>query len=121
MFNSQLIFTCKLISLSGQLVDAGIQHPPGPWEIAAQPPSYFTGHKETIRVPYTSSVKVYQTCKQHSLLQILYRNHFFIKQSFLIMKLLVAFNFKKILKTFSKKKSNVRYIVNMVSCRILEM
>uniref|UniRef100_A0A8C1NYQ6 Uncharacterized protein n=1 Tax=Cyprinus carpio TaxID=7962 RepID=A0A8C1NYQ6_CYPCA len=42
---------------TGQHVDAGIQCPPGPWEIAAQPPSYFTDHKETIRVPYTSSVK----------------------------------------------------------------
>ncbi|KAL1270322.1 hypothetical protein QQF64_032611 [Cirrhinus molitorella] len=42
---------------TGQRVDAGIQRPPGPWEIAAQPPSYFTDHKETIRVPYTSSVK----------------------------------------------------------------
>uniref|UniRef100_A0A8C1M792 Ssu-2 homolog, related sequence 1 n=1 Tax=Cyprinus carpio TaxID=7962 RepID=A0A8C1M792_CYPCA len=47
---------------TGQRVDAGIQRPPGPWEIAAQPPSYFTDHKETIRVPYTSSVKKCNPC-----------------------------------------------------------
>uniref|UniRef100_A0A8C2QAB6 Ssu-2 homolog, related sequence 1 n=1 Tax=Cyprinus carpio TaxID=7962 RepID=A0A8C2QAB6_CYPCA len=47
---------------TGQHVDAGIQCPPGPWEIAAQPPSYFTDYKETIRVPYTSSVKKCNPC-----------------------------------------------------------
>ncbi|KAK7136297.1 hypothetical protein R3I94_014820 [Phoxinus phoxinus] len=47
---------------TGQRADAGIQRAPGPWEIAAQPPSYFTEHKETIRVPYTSSVKKCDSC-----------------------------------------------------------
>ncbi|RXN19494.1 SSUH2-like protein [Labeo rohita] len=47
---------------TGQRVDAGIQRPPGPWEIAAQPPSYFIDHKETIRVPYTSSIKKCDPC-----------------------------------------------------------
>ncbi|XP_077079507.1 protein SSUH2 homolog [Siphateles boraxobius] len=47
---------------TGQRVDAGIQRAPEPWEIAAQPPSYFTKHKETIRVPYTSSVKKCDPC-----------------------------------------------------------
>ncbi|XP_059358863.1 protein SSUH2 homolog isoform X2 [Carassius carassius] len=47
---------------TGQHVDAGIQRPPGPWEIAAQPPSYFIDHMETIRVPYTSSVKKCNPC-----------------------------------------------------------
>ncbi|XP_039523519.1 protein SSUH2 homolog isoform X2 [Pimephales promelas] len=46
----------------GQHADAGIQRAPEPWEIAAQPPSYFTEHKETIRVPYTSSVKKCDPC-----------------------------------------------------------
>ncbi|CAM4718848.1 unnamed protein product [Leuciscus chuanchicus] len=47
---------------TGQRVDAGIQRAPGPWEIAAQPPSYFTEHEDTIRVPYTSSVKKCEPC-----------------------------------------------------------
>ncbi|KAK9957106.1 hypothetical protein ABG768_011376 [Culter alburnus] len=47
---------------TGQHVDAGIQRAPGPWEIAAQPPSCFTEHKETIRVPYTSSIKKCNPC-----------------------------------------------------------
>ncbi|KAI2662053.1 hypothetical protein H4Q32_007788 [Labeo rohita] len=38
------------------------RRPPGPWEIAAQPPSYFIDHKETIRVPYTSSIKKCDPC-----------------------------------------------------------
>ncbi|XP_026108137.1 protein SSUH2 homolog [Carassius auratus] len=69
---------------TGQRIDAGIQRPPGPWEIAAQPPSYFTDHKETIRVPYTSSIKVKSDtvikniqCKQQSLQRILNHNLFF--------------------------------------------
>ncbi|KAK9971038.1 hypothetical protein ABG768_026934 [Culter alburnus] len=47
---------------TGQRVDAGIQRAPGPWEIAAQPPSYFTEHKENIRVPFTSSIKKCDPC-----------------------------------------------------------
>ncbi|KTF85321.1 hypothetical protein cypCar_00042666 [Cyprinus carpio] len=46
------------LSLSGQPVDAGVQPAPGPWQIAAQPPAFFQEHKQTIKVPYTSSVKV---------------------------------------------------------------
>ncbi|KTG05538.1 hypothetical protein cypCar_00032693 [Cyprinus carpio] len=43
---------------TGQPVDAGVQPAPGPWQIAAQPPAFFQEHKQTIKVPYTSSVKI---------------------------------------------------------------
>ncbi|RXN38253.1 SSUH2 -like protein [Labeo rohita] len=42
---------------AGQAVDAGVQPAPGPWLIAAQTPAFFQEHKQTIKVPYTSSVK----------------------------------------------------------------
>uniref|UniRef100_A0A8C1T284 Ssu-2 homolog, related sequence 1 n=1 Tax=Cyprinus carpio TaxID=7962 RepID=A0A8C1T284_CYPCA len=48
--------------ISGQPVDAGVQPAPGPWQIAAQPPAFFQEHKQTIKVPYTSSVKNCHLC-----------------------------------------------------------
>uniref|UniRef100_A0A8C1P5W2 Ssu-2 homolog, related sequence 1 n=1 Tax=Cyprinus carpio TaxID=7962 RepID=A0A8C1P5W2_CYPCA len=47
---------------TGQPVDAGVQPAPGPWQIAAQPPAFFQEHKQTIKVPYTSSVKNCHVC-----------------------------------------------------------
>uniref|UniRef100_A0A673LVT1 Protein SSUH2 homolog n=1 Tax=Sinocyclocheilus rhinocerous TaxID=307959 RepID=A0A673LVT1_9TELE len=47
---------------TGQPVDAGVQPAPGPWQIAAQPPAFFQEHKQTIKVPYTSSVKNCHLC-----------------------------------------------------------
>ncbi|XP_073675175.1 protein SSUH2 homolog isoform X1 [Garra rufa] len=47
---------------SGQAVDAGVQPAPGPWQIGAQAPAFFQDHKQTIKVPYTSSVKNCHTC-----------------------------------------------------------
>ncbi|CAM4718860.1 unnamed protein product [Leuciscus chuanchicus] len=47
---------------AGQPVDAGVQPAPGPWQIAAQAPAFFQDHKQTIRVPYTSSVKNCHLC-----------------------------------------------------------
>ncbi|XP_056320061.1 protein SSUH2 homolog isoform X1 [Danio aesculapii] len=47
---------------SGQPVDAGVQPAPGPWQIAAQPPAFFQDQKQTIKVPYTSSVKNCHLC-----------------------------------------------------------
>ncbi|XP_030640062.1 protein SSUH2 homolog [Chanos chanos] len=46
----------------GQPVDAYQQPAPGPWDIAAQPPSFFSEHTQQIRVPYTSSVKGCHAC-----------------------------------------------------------
>ncbi|XP_051524316.1 protein SSUH2 homolog [Myxocyprinus asiaticus] len=48
---------------TGQRVDAGIQPAPGPWEIAVQPPVFFTKHKQDVRVPFTSSVKKCNSCQ----------------------------------------------------------
>ncbi|KAG8002594.1 Protein SSUH2-like protein [Nibea albiflora] len=42
---------------NGQPVDAFSQSPPGPWDIPAQAPSFFMDGKQTIKVPYTSSMK----------------------------------------------------------------
>lgn len=39
-------------------MDAYAQSPPGPWDIPAQAPSFFMDSKQTIKVPYTSSMKV---------------------------------------------------------------
>lgn len=53
---------------SGQPVDAYAQPPPGPWDIPATAPSYFTDSQQIIKVPYTSSMKVqnsllsFETC-----------------------------------------------------------
>ncbi|XP_067270508.1 protein SSUH2 homolog isoform X1 [Pseudorasbora parva] len=47
---------------TGQSVDAGVQPAPGPWQIAAQPPAFFQEHQQSIRVPYTSSVKNCHLC-----------------------------------------------------------
>lgn len=47
---------------TGQPVDAGVQPAPGPWQIAAQPPAFFQEHKQTIKVPRTSSVKNCHLC-----------------------------------------------------------
>ncbi|XP_016127114.1 protein SSUH2 homolog isoform X1 [Sinocyclocheilus grahami] len=47
---------------TGQPVDAGVQPTPGPWQIAAQPPAFFQECKQTIKVPYTSSVKNCHLC-----------------------------------------------------------
>lgn len=43
---------------AGQPVDAYVQPPPGPWDIPATPPSFFSDGKKVIKVPYTSSFKV---------------------------------------------------------------
>lgn len=43
---------------AGQPVDAYVQPPPGPWDVPATPPSFFSDSKKVIKVPYTSSVKV---------------------------------------------------------------
>ncbi|XP_061619255.1 protein SSUH2 homolog isoform X4 [Phyllopteryx taeniolatus] len=47
---------------NGQPVDAYAQHPPGPWDIPATAPSYFTDGKQIIKVPYTSSMKSCHVC-----------------------------------------------------------
>ncbi|XP_052460864.1 protein SSUH2 homolog isoform X1 [Carassius gibelio] len=47
---------------AGQPVDAGLQPAPGPWQIAAQPPAFFQEQKQTIKVPFTSSVKNCHLC-----------------------------------------------------------
>nr|XP_055023252.1 protein SSUH2 homolog isoform X1 [Misgurnus anguillicaudatus] len=47
---------------TGQVVDAGIQPAPSPWQIPTNPPTFFNDKKETIKVPYTSSVKNCHTC-----------------------------------------------------------
>ncbi|XP_052460866.1 protein SSUH2 homolog [Carassius gibelio] len=47
---------------TGQPVDAGVQPAPGPWQITAQSPAFFQEHKQTIKVPYTSSVKNCHLC-----------------------------------------------------------
>ncbi|XP_059379291.1 protein SSUH2 homolog [Carassius carassius] len=48
---------------TGQPVDGGVQPAPGPWLIAAQPPAFFQEHKQTIKVPFTSSVKNCDLCQ----------------------------------------------------------
>lgn len=47
---------------TGQTVDAGVQPAPAPWQIVTKPPSFFQDQKQTIKVPYTSSVKNCHTC-----------------------------------------------------------
>ncbi|KAA0714374.1 Protein SSUH2 -like protein [Triplophysa tibetana] len=47
---------------TAQTVDAGVQPAPGPWQIATKPPTFFQDQKQTIKVPYTSSVKNCHTC-----------------------------------------------------------
>uniref|UniRef100_A0A667ZT53 Ssu-2 homolog, related sequence 1 n=2 Tax=Myripristis murdjan TaxID=586833 RepID=A0A667ZT53_9TELE len=46
----------------GQSVDAFSQPPPGPWDIPAKTPGFFQDGKQSIRVPYTSSVKTCHVC-----------------------------------------------------------
>ncbi|XP_070824044.1 protein SSUH2 homolog isoform X1 [Chaetodon trifascialis] len=46
----------------GQSVDAFAQTPPGPWDIPAQAPSFFMDGKQSVKVPYTSSVKPCHVC-----------------------------------------------------------
>lgn len=48
----------SLVFLTGELADFYTQTAPRPWEVQATAPSLFTNHKEEIRVPYTSSIKV---------------------------------------------------------------
>ncbi|CAL8367808.1 unnamed protein product [Lota lota] len=47
---------------NGEPVDAFSQPTPGPWDIAAQAPTFFKNSKEVIRVPYTSSMKNCHDC-----------------------------------------------------------
>ncbi|XP_053360731.1 protein SSUH2 homolog [Clarias gariepinus] len=47
---------------TGQPVDAFIQPAPEPWAIVVQAPDFFQDRKQTIRVPYTSSVKNCHDC-----------------------------------------------------------
>ncbi|KAL1270329.1 hypothetical protein QQF64_032618 [Cirrhinus molitorella] len=47
----------------GQVLDAGAQPAPGPWQIAAQAPAFFQDHKQTVKVPYTSSIKNCHMCQ----------------------------------------------------------
>uniref|UniRef100_A0A8C3AC93 Protein SSUH2 homolog n=1 Tax=Cyclopterus lumpus TaxID=8103 RepID=A0A8C3AC93_CYCLU len=42
----------------GEEADFYTQPAPRPWEVQVTPPNLFTNHKEEIRVPYTSSIKV---------------------------------------------------------------
>ncbi|TNN42728.1 Protein SSUH2 [Liparis tanakae] len=42
---------------NGQPVDAFAQPPPGPWDLPAKTPSFFVDDKQTMKVPYTSSMK----------------------------------------------------------------
>ncbi|XP_075952498.1 protein SSUH2 homolog [Anarhichas minor] len=42
----------------GEEADFNTQPAPQPWDIPAKTPSFFTKHKEKIRVPFTSSIKV---------------------------------------------------------------
>lgn len=42
-------------------MDAFAQPPPGPWDVPAKAPTFFTDSKQIIKVPYTSSVKVNYT------------------------------------------------------------
>uniref|UniRef100_A0A8C5DNG6 Protein SSUH2 homolog n=1 Tax=Gouania willdenowi TaxID=441366 RepID=A0A8C5DNG6_GOUWI len=46
----------------GQPVDAFTQPPPGPWDIGVQTPKFFLNAEDTIKVPYTSSVKPCHGC-----------------------------------------------------------
>ncbi|XP_062855609.1 protein SSUH2 homolog isoform X2 [Trichomycterus rosablanca] len=47
---------------TGQRVDVGLQVAPGPWDIATQTPGFFQDNTQTIRVPFTSSVKNCHVC-----------------------------------------------------------
>ncbi|XP_029974113.1 protein SSUH2 homolog isoform X2 [Salarias fasciatus] len=47
---------------TGQPVDAYAQPPPGPWDIPAKAVNFFLNDKQTIKVPYTSSVKSCHGC-----------------------------------------------------------
>ncbi|KAI5095351.1 protein SSUH2-like, partial [Silurus meridionalis] len=47
---------------TGQHVDAFTQPAPAPWAVAAQPPAFFQDQTQTLRVPYTSSVKPCHAC-----------------------------------------------------------
>ncbi|XP_065104279.1 protein SSUH2 homolog isoform X1 [Paramisgurnus dabryanus] len=47
---------------TGQVVDAGIQPAPLAWQIPTNPPAFFNDKKQTIKVPYTSSVKNCHAC-----------------------------------------------------------
>uniref|UniRef100_A0A3Q3KF16 Ssu-2 homolog n=1 Tax=Monopterus albus TaxID=43700 RepID=A0A3Q3KF16_MONAL len=42
----------------GEMADFNTQTAPLPWEIKATPPNLFTNHKQELRIPFTSSVKV---------------------------------------------------------------
>ena len=59
-FKNNLLSKAHLnIFILGQPIDAYSQPPPGPWEIPAKTPSFFRDEKQVIKVPYTSSVKVF--------------------------------------------------------------
>ncbi|KAM7401692.1 hypothetical protein PAMP_016988 [Pampus punctatissimus] len=47
------------VSGGGEPADFYTQTAPRPWEVQAKAPNYFTKHKEVIRVPFTSSIKLY--------------------------------------------------------------
>ncbi|XP_056279736.1 protein SSUH2 homolog [Pseudoliparis swirei] len=47
---------------NGQPVDAFAQPPPGPWDLPVKTPSFFVDDKQTMKVPYTSSVKPCHDC-----------------------------------------------------------
>ncbi|KAM9342662.1 protein SSUH2 homolog isoform 1-T1 [Pholidichthys leucotaenia] len=47
---------------NGQPVDAYAQPPPGPWDIPAKAPNFFLNNQQTIKVPYTSSMKSCHGC-----------------------------------------------------------
>ncbi|KAJ3585950.1 hypothetical protein NHX12_012357 [Muraenolepis orangiensis] len=47
---------------NGEPIDAFSQQPPGPWNIAAQAPTFFQDSKQVIKVPYTSSLKNCHDC-----------------------------------------------------------
>ncbi|KAM6946517.1 protein SSUH2 homolog [Lycodopsis pacificus] len=46
----------------GEQADFNIQPAPQPWDIPAKTPSFFTKHKQNIRVPFTSSIKECTNC-----------------------------------------------------------
>ncbi|KAI3369787.1 hypothetical protein L3Q82_024599, partial [Scortum barcoo] len=47
----------------GEPADFYTQPAPRPWDIKANPPSFFTNKTEEIRVPYTSSIKDCHSCR----------------------------------------------------------
>lgn len=62
-FGEARVTSWAYVPYTGQPIDGPHNgHPPGPWDIQAQPPTLFVNQKTEIEVPHTASVKPCHNC-----------------------------------------------------------